>query len=114
MSKIAVGAPLNDGNGLSSGNVSVYDMSQELLSLNHFSFIENAILLYPNPASKMMRVKLNENLRIEKIKIYNNLGQLMLTLFDETIDISELVSGTYYVAIITNTGVTTKQLVIKE
>ncbi len=73
-----------------------------ILGLQNFSF-DNTISLFPNPAGKELIIK-NIELRIEKIEIYNVLGQKVYTEQPETrdkkqeinIDVSALSAGIYF------------------
>lgn len=69
------------------------------LSLNSFS--QDQLMLYPNPSSDM--VYLTEP-SIEKVKFYSLNGSLVLTSFNNQIDISGLSSGTYVVQVNSNDG----------
>jgi hypothetical protein len=107
---LAIGDPLNDGNGFDSGHVRVYDLSNLLSSddvvLSQFS-------LNPNPAKNQFNVTLGEGLQLQNINIYNNLGQFILSTKDTTVNTSSLNSGMYFVEIETNSGKATKKLILE-
>jgi len=107
---VAIGAPLNAGNGTNSGQVRVYDLSAVLSSdsfvLSHFS-------VSPNPASEFVNINLNENLILQKVNIYNTLGQLVKTEKSNVISLSLLSKGTYYFEIISDKGKGTKTVLVK-
>jgi len=95
---VAVGANYNDGNGESSGQVRVYDLS-EVLSTNEYSLLE--LKIYPNPTINTLHIEANNILT--SVEIYNLLGQQILsskpnTLIEE-INMSELNSGMYLVKV---------------
>lgn len=109
-SVVAIGAPLNGGNGTNSGQVRVYDLSAVLSSdsfvLSHFS-------VYPNPSSDLITISLKEGLTLEKVNIYNTLGQLVKTEKSTAISVNSLSHGTYYFEIITDKGKGTKTVLVK-
>ena len=107
---VAIGASKNDGNGENSGHVRVFDLSS-LLTNNEVSF-EDKIFIYPNPASKTVTIKLNQNFIVKKISIYTCSGLLVQTETGiVTIDIAGLTSGLYFITITTNSGTITKKLI---
>jgi len=108
---LAVGAPFNDGNGSASGHVRVFDITDLLLSTEEN--IEVQFKLYPNPSSEKIHIDLQQNAILEKVNIYNTVGQLINTMKDTIIDVSDLSQGTYFVEIITNTGRVSKKLIIE-
>ena len=69
------------------------------LSSDDFS-LENAVVVYPNPASSEIHLELPYN--IEKVTIHNILGQKMVEAKSETINISNLSRGLYFVTIQTS------------
>jgi hypothetical protein len=78
--------------------------------------IQNQIVLSPNPVTSELRIK-NAELRIEKIKIYDAFGELILvqtgTRNQEpvTIDTSQLPSGIYFVRVKTDKGISVAKFV---
>ncbi|MDO5969512.1 T9SS type A sorting domain-containing protein [Flavivirga aquimarina] len=107
---LAIGAPYNSDNGNLSGHVRVYNLST-LLSSD--SFVLSQFNMAPNPAKNETTIKLNKGLALEKISIYNNLGQFIKSTKKEIIDTSNLSTGLYYVEVITNKGKATKKLIIE-
>lgn len=67
--------------------------------------------LFPNPTSDSIQISLQENLRLEKVNIYNALGQLLVTENSNNITISSLMQGTYFVEVITDQGKATKSII---
>ena len=95
------------------------NISRGTLGLDELSF-DNEIVLYPNPASDKISVKLkNNNLSYNDISIVNSLGQVVKTQklnndLDFNIDVSDLSSGFYLLNIHTNSSTTTKKLIIEK
>ncbi|MBS1645757.1 MAG: T9SS type A sorting domain-containing protein [Bacteroidetes bacterium] len=65
------------------------------ISRNNFN---NTITLYPNPANTFLNVELEKQNKSE-IKIYDVLGNLVLTSGATQIDVSSLVNGVYFVKV---------------
>ncbi|MBA5793541.1 T9SS type A sorting domain-containing protein [Flavobacterium sp. xlx-214] len=108
--KIVIGAPGNDGFDNNSGHVRVYDLSG-VLSNNEF--VQQNFNIYPNPTSDILNIGLENNLVLEQVTVYNNLGQVVKTTSEDVIDVSQLAKGLYFVEVITNQGKATKKVVIK-
>ena len=107
---VAIGAYYNDGSGTYAGSVRVYDLAAVLSS---DSFVQSNFSIYPNPSNGIVNISLENNLQLEKVTIYNQLGQVVKTASTNVITTSDLAKGSYYVVIITNEGKATKQLLIQ-
>jgi Flp pilus assembly pilin Flp len=107
---VIIGAPGNDGNGANSGHVRVFDLSALLAS---DSFVLNRFSIYPNPVSEMLNISLQDNLTLEKVNIYNTLGQLIKTEKQNKINVSTFAKGSYFVEIITPKGKATKTILVE-
>ena len=107
---VAIGARNNDGSFADAGSVRVYDLAAVLSS---DSFVLRNFSVYPNPASEQVTITLQENLQLEKVTIYNTLGQLIKTEKNSSINVSSLSKGSYYFEVITNKGKATKTIVIQ-
>ncbi len=108
---LIVGASLNSDSGANAGHARVFDIS-EILSNNTTISEENSII-YPNPTSNRITVKLDDNIIINTITIYNTLGQIVQTETKSSFDISALATGSYYIQVTTNEGVATQNLLVK-
>ncbi len=106
---IAVGAPGDALNGAESGSVKVYGFS--VLS-NQNNPLLHEFEIFPNPASSIVNIKLDEKTTLLKTKIYNAIGQLINTGNQTVINTSELSNGLYFIEIITNKGTATKKVII--
>lgn len=112
---VAIGAILNDANSTNPfngnlGHVRVYDLSAILSSDD---FVLSKFNMYPSPTKEQFTIQLQEGLLLEKVTIYNSLGQLIKTTIKNQINTSTYASGLYYVEIQTNKGKATKQLVVE-
>jgi aminopeptidase N len=77
--------------------------STAILSNDTFS-LEKAIALYPNPANDYMYVQLPEDVNVEKVEIYNYLGQLIFVEQGKELNTQNLKTGMHIAKIITNEG----------
>ncbi|MEO8515278.1 MAG: T9SS type A sorting domain-containing protein [Flavobacterium sp.] len=86
------------------------------LTLGTDSFVADSFKMYPNPSKGNLTVELPKNVSIGNIKIYDNLGRVVrkqtVSTSENTIDTSDLTSGTYIVVLRTDYGNATQNLVI--
>lgn len=69
---------------------------QDALSVDEFD--KNSFSVYPNPASSKINIKNNSNLVIQRVEIYNVLGEkLMSEKVESTIDVSNILPGIYFI-----------------
>ena len=81
--------------------------------LEHTDVLEyesTSVALYPNPVGGRLMVK-TENM--QSVEVYNLVGQLVATTTMETVDMSNLDAGIYFVRI-TADGKTVTQRVVKQ
>ncbi|MGG7035619.1 MAG: M1 family aminopeptidase [Flavobacterium sp.] len=62
------------------------------------------IRLYPNPAKDQLSIELPSSITLEKVIIYNNLGQMIYKGNNTTISLENLTIGTYYIELTTSAG----------
>tara|TARA_R110002049_G_scaffold993_2_gene7093 strand:- start:27536 stop:30061 length:2526 start_codon:yes stop_codon:yes gene_type:complete len=95
--------------GVTSTNL--YYMSVEYSSLGIDDIKATEVILYPNPVTNSLH--LSSKADIEKIRVYSLLGVLVKSMDGaiETIDVSNLNTGSYLVKIFTSQGVMDKMIV---
>ena len=81
--------------------------------LSNNSFVKNNFSIYPNPSTDIINILLDNNLHLEKVNIYNPLGQVVKTSAFAIISTSALARGSYIVEVVTDKGKATKVLLIK-
>ncbi|RUT70625.1 T9SS C-terminal target domain-containing protein [Flavobacterium cupreum] len=106
---LAIGAISSTVHGSYTGQVRVYSLAT---ILNTDKFVMENFSLYPNPTSELVNITLNENLELQKVNIYNTLGQLIKTEKSNTISVNALSKGVYYFEIITDKGKATKTVLV--
>jgi Flp pilus assembly pilin Flp len=107
---VAIGATSNDGNGINSGHVRVFNLSA-VLSIDSFALKNTS--MYPNPTNKEFTVRLGENIQFKKLRVYNTFGNCILESDQKEVNIETLDNGLYFVEISTNKGKITKKIVVK-
>lgn len=107
---LSIGARLNDGNGDNSGHVRVYDLSAILSTPENNT---TTFTLFPNPATTQVTIQIRDESSLEKVTIYNNLGQLVMTSTIAIIDTSQLATGIYVVEITTTEGKGVEKLIVE-
>ncbi|SCY08796.1 T9SS type A sorting domain-containing protein [Flavobacterium caeni] len=78
----------------------------QLLGMQDFAF-ETAFALYPNPAQDVLNIQSKSDLKTQSVEVYNALGQLVIATTDavNSVDVSKLKTGNYFVKIKTGQGV---------
>lgn len=82
-------------------------------TLNTPDFDVLAFNMYPNPAKDTFTIELEKSITIQKVNIYNTIGQLVLTTKESQINTSKLTSGLYTVEVVTDKGKNNKKLIIQ-
>lgn len=113
------GISLEDANGVVvypfnanyGSGFSVQFDSDGILGANDINTV--AVSIFPNPASTILNIANADNSNVE---VYNILGQVMMTKsnisLNEELNVSQLVTGTYFVKISNGTTITTKKFII--
>ncbi len=107
---LAIGSDGSDINGSSSGLMRVYDF-ESLLSITEVLSTQDGVLLYPNPSSDVVNIKLNNPEGFEKALLYSLEGRVIQFTKSTTIDISSLASGVYIIEIYSDKGIVSKKLI---
>jgi aminopeptidase N len=97
-----------------------FDIKRNIISKNNtatlgtenFS-IEEAITVYPNPASTELHLQMPMNIELNRIDIYNSLGQLVSTSNRSDFSIIDLSTGVHFLTISTSEGQFHKKIVKK-
>lgn len=82
------------------------------LSTNSFE-LENAITLYPNPVNDELHIQLPTSIGLEKVTVFNNLGQKVAESNSLTLSIATLATGVLFVEISTTLGTYHKKIIKK-
>ncbi len=97
-----------------------FDPNKHIISRNNVATLtsnsfdlEQTISVYPNPANDELHLMMPTSVQLEKVEIFNTLGQLVGQKTDHDFSISELASGIHLLKITTSEGVIHKNFVKK-
>lgn len=97
-----------------------FDPEKDIISKNNTTTLgtntfelSQAIAIYPNPSSDRITVQLPSDIGLEKVEIYNTLGQLVSTQTQSEFSVSNLSNGIHIVKISTEKGVFHKNFIKK-
>ena len=76
------------------------------------NLLENSIFIYPNPTNEELSIE-NDSFTIENVEIYDINGKTILSTNKPIINISHLLTGTYFVKIKTDNGELIKKIIKK-
>ena len=83
----------------------------DILSGNSYSFLEKNIHIFPNPTNGLIHIESNNQFEFFEITLYNALGKtIKINLSNESIDLSDISSGIYFLSIRTSKGMITKKI----
>lgn len=82
----------------------------ENLSNTSFELV-NILKIFPNPTTDILTVTIPEAFVLEKIEIYNSLGQFVGEYSKNTLSLQNLASGNYHLKIFTSGGNVTKKII---
>ncbi len=98
----------------------VFDPNKHIVSKNNVATLSNpsfelqeSIILSPNPTNSMVELIVPDFIAIEKIELFNPLGQLVSTKEKTIFDVDDIANGMFIVKIYTNKGVVVKNLLKK-
>lgn len=89
-----------------------YTTTFQALSTQDFDF-NSKFTLYPNPVQDVLHFNSKENLEIQSVEIYNMLGQIVISVPNNTtsIDVSSLKSGNYFLKVNTEQGISNTKFI---
>ena len=75
--------------------------------------VDNAVSIYPNPSSDVVHIQMPSTSTLEKVTVYNNLGQKVLENSTLDFSVNSLSTGVHYVDIQTTDGTYHKKFIKK-
>lgn len=97
-----------------------FDPNKDIISRNNTTTLgtenfnpEAAIQLYPNPVTDVLTFSMPESITLEKVSLFNALGQKSLETNLHEINVSQLASGIYVAAFETSNGTFHKKIIKK-
>jgi aminopeptidase N len=96
----------------------LFDPEADLISKNNTVTLgidvielENKFSIFPNPTTQSITILKPENITVNKINVYNTLGQLIISVpWTSSIDFSSFSSGMFFLQFETNRGVINKSV----
>ena len=73
--------------------------------------VANAVVLYPNPSADVVHIQMPVNISLEKVSIYNNLGQKVMESGSLSFSVASLSAGVHYIDIQTAEGTFHKKFI---
>ena len=70
------------------------------------------VIIYPNPSSDLINVKLPANIEKQQLHLYNTMGQLVSNSQTQSIDVNALPNGVYILSVETSIGSVNKRVII--
>lgn len=80
-------------------------------TLNVDNFLKSNILVYPNPTDNIITIKLNNQIEINTVKIFDIQGRQINNAKANIVDLSNFQSGLYFIKMNTNLGRLTKKVI---
>jgi aminopeptidase N len=97
-----------------------FDPNKHIISKNNVVTLANesfdlkqTISVYPNPANDILHIMMPTTVQLEKVEIYNTLGQLVAQKNANDFSVAELSSGLHLIKITTSEGVIHKNFIKK-
>ncbi len=108
---------VNHKNNLLSGS---QDFSLIVTGINNTLNVDsqtfnNNINIYPNPTTDLLNFDITGNILLDKVEIYDTIGKRVLSsqINNNSVDVSELTAGVYFVKIYSGENQTTKKIIKK-
>ena len=99
------------------GNLSDWSSAITVTTTGIESWLENSVTLYPNPAKEYVDIRVDGDLNVTMMEVYDVYGKLVNTVNvvenPTRINVSSLANGMYFVRVTTEKGVVTKTFVKK-
>jgi hypothetical protein len=88
---------------------SIFRLNNSVLSNSELQFSDKSIVLYPNPSNGIFNIQTTEN--INKIAVYNTLGQKVLEGNTLTIDLTNQPTGIYFTELVSSQGKSIQKII---
>ena len=99
------------------GNLSDWSSAINVTTTGIANWLENSVNLYPNPAKEYVDIRVDGDLNVSMMEVYDVYGKLVNTVnvIDNPtrINVNGLANGMYFVRVTTDKGTVTKTFVKK-
>ena len=97
-----------------------FDPKKNIISKNNLTTlgtdafeISKAIAIYPNPGDAIIHIQMPNSITLEKVTVFNNLGQKVLEDATTDFSVSSLSTGVHYIQLATSEGIFHKKFIKK-
>ena len=99
------------------GNLSDWSPAISVTTTGIANWLENSVSLYPNPAKEYVDIRVDGDLNVTTMEVYDVYGKLINTVNvvdnPTRINVSGLADGMYFVRVTTEAGMVTKSFLKK-
>jgi len=88
-----------------------FDPKREIISQNNSTALSRegfpsleGLVLFPNPSSEIVQLKVPQDLKVQEVIFYNTIGQTIKTSTETSWNIADFASGVYFVKVFTDFG----------
>ena len=108
----------SNNSNTASGTFTLKLSESSVLAVNDFAKEKFELEVYPNPSKSNISISLANNKKIQKLEIYNILGEKIISKINNNVskinlDVSSLSSGIYFIKAKTENTILSKKLIIK-
>lgn len=95
----------------STGDKAIYNNTNLAVQ----GFLKPTFTVYPNPVKDILHIENLTDIPIAEIVVYNSLGKQLIKIPDpiDTIDMSNLSKGIYFITLRTSTTITNKKIIVR-
>lgn len=95
----------------STGNKAIYNTTNLAVQ----DFLKPTFTVYPNPVKDILHIENPADIPLLEIVIYNSLGKQLINIPEptDTIDMSNLSKGIYFITLRTSTTITNKKIIVR-
>lgn len=98
----------------------VFDPNKDIISKNNTAtlgtedyILAQAIQMYPNPAADVLHIEVPSSITLEKVTVYNSIGQTVLENTSNSISVTGLSTGVHFIEMTTSAGTFHKKFIKK-
>jgi hypothetical protein len=96
-----------------TGCNTVSEIEERCILANDDVILAIETIVYPNPVSNLLHIQTSSSFTVQEVRVYSTLGEVLLFTSEETIDFTHLLTGIYFVEIVTDRGNVIKKIVKK-
>ena len=113
--KLIIAGGFSAINGVQTWNIGSVDFGNAGVGISNLSQ-NGAVKLFPNPAQTQVRIELDKNAKLQEIRLFNAIGQLVLqqnATTENILDVSKLAKGMYVVHVQSDKGILREKLMVE-